>query len=147
MKELTPLQILSAYLPYQLKGEFRGDRNYKLKTIQILDRGDIKNLYYNIIPFWKHPQKRTEGNGNIVMPLLHPLSKITQEIEHNGYTFRPVDLMLEYSDVEQVIYPELAFESTEKIYFEDFYKNHYSKLLEWHFDVFGLIEQGKALPK
>lgn len=80
-------------------------------------------------------------------PLLRPIEDIVSEIEHNGETFIPFE---ELDDTS--------------IYSSN-YKNgkHYArghvhgvssttiddlnKLLEWHFDIFGLIEKGLAIKK
>ncbi len=80
-------------------------------------------------------------------PILRPLSDFTKEIEHNGDKFEPYEL------AKQVVDPEQWLKICEMI---DTDGGEYSKIadmpywwvklhLEWHFDVFGLIEAGLAI--
>ena len=73
-------------------------------------------------------------------PILRPLSQLTQEIEHNGESFIPMDVLYE------------LFRKTDLFYFDktNLFRNPYEiieKLIEWHFDVFGLINDGLAIEK
>ncbi len=75
--------------------------------------------------------------------LLHPLSDLTKEIEHNGGKFVPMEkLKLKKCD---------SGEQLSQYYFEfkpqwaSLYLHHIQKLFEWHFDVAGLIEAGLAI--
>ena len=81
-------------------------------------------------------------------PILRPLSDLTKPIEHNGEKFVPIE--------------RLAFEFRLQMYqFIDgaFYDNNYRryldikempfvvvlKLIEWHFNLFGRIDNGEAI--
>ena len=73
-------------------------------------------------------------------PILHPLSDLTKEIEVNGEKFVPIDWL---DDLESEVCS----------YSIDYYINHtkrlpyyrIERLLEWHFDIYGLIDAGLAI--
>lgn len=71
-------------------------------------------------------------------PILRPLSDLTKEIEVNGKKFIPVDEILKwcklYWDENRNISP-----------LRDWRYKDIQKILEWHFDVFGLIPAGLAI--
>jgi hypothetical protein len=155
------IKHLSAYLPYELKFEQMGGKNYTLMP------SNISCFDYQ---FGK--------------PLLRPLSQLTQEIEHNEEKFVP---MIEIVKMIEPYYVEID-ESTsdfnvinkcigkDRVY-QLRYKNNYNnqgeismlnfhenekclwhsdriipikchdKLFEWHFDIFGLIENNLAIEK
>ena len=62
---------------------------------------------------------------------LRPLSDLTKEIEHNGESFVPIDYL------EDMIDFSCGYERIE------YWK--VQQLIEWHFDVFGLISAGLAI--
>jgi hypothetical protein len=73
--------------------------------------------------------------------ILRPLSQLTQEIEHNGKKFVPKDLLISwnigiYNSDEGV-----------NLYFDEVCYQDIQNLLEWHFDIFGLIEKKLAIEK
>jgi hypothetical protein len=120
------LNHLSAYLPF---------------NVLVCETDDIENSI----------QKLTLSNFQEIVELpltttaliLRPLSDLTKEIEHNGEKFVPRDMIsigfgnfieegvfyycAEKSDIKRLSYDTIV------------------KLLEWHFDVFGLIEKGLAI--
>lgn len=76
--------------------------------------------------------------------ILHLLSDLTKEIEVNGERFVPIDELYKMSDYSECI-PNIE---------EDVYQSNtpkrwpyeiFEKLLEWHFDVFRLIDQDLAI--
>lgn len=79
-------------------------------------------------------------------PILRPLSQLTQEIEHNGGRFVPVDRL-------ENTYCTLKVRATiEQLVKDNRWVNQCEYLLiqhlfEWHFDVFGLIDDGLAIEK
>jgi hypothetical protein len=73
-------------------------------------------------------------------PLLHPLSRLTEEMEHNGERFVPKDKLPMYFDNSL----HFLIEQIENNYVEYCV---IEKLFEWHFDVFGLINKGLAEAK
>ena len=81
--------------------------------------------------------------NRIVKPILRPLSDLVKEIEVDGERFAPYEnLKSEYKTI-------LAFsDAINKIREYRINEVRYGviqKLIEWHFDVFGLIEKGLAL--
>ena len=87
-----------------------------------------------------------------VKPILYPLSDLTKPIEHNGEKFVPI-----------VKIKELFIDGTEDVLsqsieaIEYFIENNFfsrieylpfiliQKLIDWHFDIAGLIEKGEAI--
>src|SRR5690606_40023696 len=86
-------------------------------------------------------------------PILRPLSQLTEEIEHNGERFVPIDRINgrlrskipRNIEVNQSVNNQnVFFVLTEWISFEQLYEL-FNMLFEWHFDVFGLIDSGLAI--
>ena len=81
------------------------------------------------------------------MPILRPLSDLTKEIKIKGFQFIPVDFLAEMLTNTQMSNFNLDFAKewilqlkiTELPYFI------VQKLLEWHFDIFELIENNLAI--
>ena len=84
--------------------------------------------------------------------ILRPLSDLTKEIEHKGEGFVPIEKIKEsfIEGTEDALY--LSLEAIE--YFidkGDFSRIEYlpfiliQKLIEWHFDITGLIDKGEAI--
>jgi hypothetical protein len=91
--------------------------------------GKIENLIKSI-RFWQHDFKL----------ILLNLSDLTKEITHNGETFVPIENIAIYSTTNQglaYLIEQIRTGFIEVIVF--------NKLLEWHFDVFGLIENNLAI--
>ena len=131
--ETLKLEHIAPYLPYGLKGIASG-KIYKLKAIKT-GRSDcywIKEKDPYIFGVWGLRR---------IKPLLRPLSQLTEEIEHNGDKFVPID------------YNAFKHDKDHLVDFANNFKNYKSvkygimeRLFEWHFDVFGLIEKGLAVP-
>lgn len=134
------LKHLSAYLPYDVKVYDIGTKKIfstplNLKTIEYL----VENI----------------TKDSLLKLVLRPLSDLTKEIEVNGKKFVPADILNEYDN------GGIAFECDTNGYGEWYMAFFYAdgldsfsfsnfeiireKLLEWHFDVFGLIEQNLAI--
>jgi hypothetical protein len=119
------LEKLAPYLPYKL---------------QIQSTLGIKEMHYN----------RFENRNDLVMvldvlkatfnekPILRPLSDLTKEIEVNGESFVPAVRLHFGNDAIEILQGDnwvsqwLSYEEC-------------NYLISWHFDVFGLIEQGLAV--
>lgn len=109
---------------------------------------------------------------NDILPILHPLSDLTKEIEHKGERFVPIVRLIEIAfDVEvNTNRVELSFEDDMYIaeingfeFVFDITDNSllsfrhnfpsvvpkqltlFQKLIEWHFDLFGGIENKEAI--
>ena len=119
------LKHLAPYLPYKLKG------NYEVSEVVPSAKFELrsKDLRTDNIDFFL----------NYAKPILRPLSDLTKEIEVNGDKFIPhiklggrpnlKDYDIEYlsKNIDNMSYGLV------------------SKLIEWHFDVFGLIQKGLAI--
>ena len=132
---------LAPYLPYGLKLKYV-DRNVVQST------GIMKSISHNDCE--TYPTRvgiNYQGEEHIWMlrPMLRPLSLLSDEIEHNGERFVPIDWL------EDKYYTLSLHKECERLMEDDGHKwfNHISyllasHLLEWHFDVFGLIPAGLA---
>ena len=130
--EKLELKDLAPYLPYELK--VLCENQVYLMTI-----GNLKNYL--------------EGRFNI-KPILRPLNDLAKEIEVSGEKFIATELL----DSDE--YPVDFFIDTKYEYMIDWiesYRNQkdyqliflpfglINQLIEWHFDVFGLIPAGLAI--
>lgn len=121
------LKHLAPYLPYNLKGISSSGTIFLLSTFSNMKGRGIE---CRSIDMWM---------SNRFKPLLRPLSDLTRQIEHNGQKFVPHEkLHLSFSDVTNFLSEDLwigQWWDYEKV----------TKLLEWHFDIYGLIESGLAI--
>ena len=123
------LKHLAPYLPYELK--ILNGKEYDIvngidnKTVISLFRGHLENF-------------TTIEN---VKPILRPLSDLTKEIKVNGNLFTPNHHPL----FKIFISADMDWFIDNCPFFVDY--GQVQKLLEWHFDVFGLIELGLAIDK
>lgn len=113
------MKYLAGYLPYGLE-------------IRYIERNETHNLeYHNIMSIC--------CDQNHLKPILRPLSDLTKEIEINGEKFVP--------------HIKLGGRPNLKDYDIDYLSKHINhmsygliqKLIEWHFDIYGLIEAGLAI--
>ena len=98
-------------------------------------------------------------------PILHPLTDLTKEIEHNGKKFVPImklyggDDYSEYDYTIEVIHRPIIGDAI-RIYVKNAGEinfglkyplrnmltfDSYQQLIEWHFDLFNGIESGEAI--
>lgn len=124
------LKHLAPYLPYKLK---------------ILNGwSDIKTLNYT------HLYDENNGFITMVKPILRPLSDLTKEIEVNGEKFVPAEILfsVEIDEIQNFKdFGEIPEYWKDAIAVKPRYYDYWQveMLFEWHFDVFGLIEKGKAV--
>jgi hypothetical protein len=132
------LKHLAGYLPYGLKYKCNG------------------NIYY-----YEHCSTRDFDYENS-KPILRPLSDLTKEIEVNGEKFVPI-IVLAKMAYGNFSYTKVSFSENEYWIGVSFDSGNYGysvnrgmielsnrydvmlKLLEWHFDIYGLIENGLAI--
>ena len=134
MKKLE-LKHIAPYLAYGVKcfcTEFNNGEILTLESFYFSSSSKELKLIFK--------EKNGGSSSTSCKPILRPLSQLTQEIEHNGGKFVPMDILHE------------LFRKTDLFYFDTYMvlNNPYEvieKLLEWHFDVFGLIEQELAIEK
>ncbi len=144
-------KIYSAHLPYGLTGELKYDitEDFQdedwVQDLSIFKKGAIWKLAGYADHDLNIPMGEGEfsgwlwRNGNTyagideaVKPILYDLSYLTKEIEHEGETFVPFNIL------SPKIRHEIEFSKLPAI--GDFKVKDYQKLLELHFNVFGLPE-------
>lgn len=121
------LKHLAPYLPYGLKVTNGNE------VVEIV----VENLRMALL------------NSDEFKLILHPLSSLTKEIEHDGERFVPIETK-----------PLSLYYRNGSFYVGDDYGAHevsakhgdlpyciFEKLIEWHFDVFGLIDAGIAIER
>jgi hypothetical protein len=156
MKEKLELKHLSAYLAYGLKGAAYSIDGY----YEPIELGELMRIETGIT--------RSGDTGEVWLvlddievpiiefkPILRPLSDLTKEIEVNGERFYPLEKLTKIFGGRPISFDGNCFYTKiqksvvrEK---EDLVPLHFSqldafnKLFEWHFDVFGLIENNLAI--
>jgi hypothetical protein len=148
------LKHIAPYLPYKLKFHqgWSFERGIEITLIE-LDIHGMAN-FSNLNGLWDVRDLR---------PILRPLSDLTKEIEVNGEKFVPIDdLSKEFlcpfykfgeHETGWVGFVDTSFGSTKNnmpIYMDNEIMGEcpcfiYQKLIEWNFDVFGLIDAGLAI--
>jgi len=125
--EKLELKHLAGYLPYKLKIRF-------FKNEEILF---VEDLFLNgeVLDYVLIPSKY-----NHYKPILHPLSDLTNEITIDEITFVPIEYNAFKHDIEAIIEFQNGF-----IHYKGVKYGIIERLLEWHFDVYGLINKGLAI--
>lgn len=126
--EKLELKHIVGYLPYNVVVFVNDCKNKKTKAIH--------RLHVN------------QGIGNINHVLtserykicLRPLSDLTKEIEVNGEKFVPIDYNAFKHSKSDIIEFQNKF-----IHYKGMKFGIIERLLEWHFDIYGLIEKGLAI--
>jgi hypothetical protein len=119
------LKHLAPYLPYGLKFY---DNN--IKECSTLFSIDFNDKYFSCLADDNYEVYNSDEYD--YKPILRPLSDLTKEIEVNGKKFIPI----QETDID------IPF--TSNYYFLVAYGD-VEKLLQFHFDVFGLIEKELAI--
>ena len=119
--EKLELKHLAPYLPYGLKYDLPDMVNGG-RTIEVMDWDNIMDVI--VVDDYK--------------PILRPLSDLTKEVEIDGEIFVP------QSNLSYISKDYLRWFSAEDM-LSDVPYNDIQLLLEWHFDVFGLIEKCLAI--
>ncbi len=127
--ETLELKHLAPYLPYDICMEVRLGRFGWVKRKLQLDIG--------------HDFKYLLESGNVRLHL-RPLSDLENEIEFNGEKFVPIEYL------EDMYYTLDLHKQCKRILEDSNWINHcdyllIQDLLEWHFDIFGLIDSGLAI--
>ena len=142
---------------------------FSLKCLELQHRGDKKG---EIGTFTGYELDMFSIIQDIRLPVLHPLSDLTNPITHKGETFVPIielakismigDKAERFEITKNKKYITVYFENKEtftfSIKFMSFYStignksqiapyqlNLFQKLIEWHFDIAILIEKGEAI--
>ena len=136
------LKHLAPYLPYELPLKITVIDHFWLDdSVNRLDVGNTITLSPKWLHLWEDSKAYVSGTKFDFKPILRPLSDLTKEIEHNGEKFIPINELL---GEKRISTPEMLIKSIKKGYLT---WRKVQLLLEWHFDVFGLIEAGLAIEK
>ena len=144
------IKHLAPYLPYELKLKCWDltDVYYQLLGIDIDFNGKFgfvlneKRNPLHVVSINDKPLNSAFYlNYDEVKPILRPLSNISKIIEHDGKRFKPFDVLAKRA---QEYIPE---KNLNKKDISELLGNYsqVEKLIEWHFDVFGLIDKGLAI--
>jgi hypothetical protein len=129
------------YLPYELKFLYHGNI-YKIRWINSIGDIDYDSEIDFINPF---PPNIFSKELDLVKLMFRPLSDLNKEIEVNGERFVPIERLFEVeSNIDRHLnYLEIEQQSLIGMKYIPF--GIVNKLFEWHFDVFGLIEDDLAI--
>lgn len=146
------LKHLAPYLPYGLKFSTLSDDDNKYyidKERNTLDFGGLNGVV-NICT--------AQYSRQLYKIVLRPLSDLTKEIEHNGEKFVPSvefenlylnDCKWGYNSIGTGIIGKNGFMAHLCFMYNEIIGECplaiYELLIEWHFDIFGLIEKGLAV--
>ena len=129
------LQHLAPYLPYGLK--MKHYENNRIGTLQGVSTNTLGQPYSLCVNTnWYNPF--------VYKPILRPLSDLTKEIEVNGEKFVPIERFYEFIDNVDFL-DQMLEDINSNNSIANWQYDVVNKLLEWHFDVFGLIEQKIAI--
>lgn len=133
------LEHLAPYLPYRLKCK----TEHGFTTMESLNDFCINIDHEDSYSYEDHPDQKLEFK-----PILCPLSDLTKEIEHNGRTFVPYETKVLVDFMTEVEGMDCLCECDHDISINpDVSYYVITALIEWHFDVFGLIDAGLAIKK
>lgn len=141
------LKIYSQYLPYGLNCKFDFPLDENINSVQMTLLGIEKSFEEDI---WVGLfGEFGEIELNKFKPILRPLSDLTKEIEHKGERFVPMEKLAETFSMNTVEYNFIR-ENIGNFDFIIFNSLRYivaQKLLEYHFDIFGLLDKNLAINK
>ena len=135
------LEHISAYLPYALKGNAFSNEGFYEPIIngELFRIETGKTLIsHTYEPFLVVDDIEIEIQD--FKPKLRPLSDLTKEIEVNGEKFVPIEYNAFKEDKEHLIEFQNKYAHYKSVKY-----GIIERLLEWHFDIFGLIEKGLAV--
>ena len=132
MNDKITIQELAAYLPWEVEAiHLHRDITVKILGLQL----DLDVIHSN----GKTPIQ-------FIKPILYTLSSLTKEIEHKGKKFVPIDYIADkYYTQNWVSQLERCIEDERWVYHLDY--SLVLHLLEWHMDIFGLLDRGLAVDK
>ena len=130
---------IAAYLPYKLKvrvEDYKCDYvNREFDEVIGLHQWDKSGLLWSAL---------TDGGAkpslDRIKPVLRTLSDLTKEIEVNGEKFVPIEYNAFKHSKNDIVEFQNRF-----IYYKGMKYGIIERLLEWHFDIFGLIDKNLAI--
>lgn len=136
MNDKLTIQELAAYLPWGLRVKhtvnYNGFTEDSFVSLESLSEECASFSDFSCDWFFDNDE-----NDCDIKLLLYPLSSLTKEIEHKGEKFVPVEKM-----------KELDLGSLPRsLDYRWLYYHQSQKLLEWNFDIFGLLDRGLAVDK
>lgn len=145
MKKLT-IEHLAPYFPYKLKAVFFINEHKVLKSViygidsqeDLIYSDSYLNIDESFFPYVL----------NSVKPIMRPLSDLIKEIEVNGDRFVPIEKLRGMWDCDNVIEyvgHNAIKEDGRLIGVQALSYVNIQFLLEWHFDIFGLIDNNLAI--
>lgn len=134
--------ILSNQGKYNLDEEYPNPLNNQIGAIKSLCIDFETGEYSGVLRITDRHSVDFE-NGDIILCLL-PLNCLTKEIEHIGEKFVPIERLLEYvhSDFKESLRSDIA---NWRLKWDTLPYWVIQRLFEWHFDVFGLINDNLAI--
>ena len=139
------LKHLSPYLPYGLKVEHGG---YKKTNRELLGLQKGNNSVSNELAIFKDAQGYFTGYLYECKPILRPLNVLDKEIEIDNEKFIPITKLLQgshFNTDSMTFYEQSGYiETMTDMHCGSSYMD-IQQLVEWHFDVFGLIDKGLAI--
>jgi len=134
---------LAPYLPYDL----HCSTEHGWTTMESLNDFCINVDHEESYSFEDHPDQILEFK-----PILHPLSRLDEEIEHKGERFVPNEWLKNEAgyfeiEVEEGKGGDVRFLDRGGNQHIFFYQDTFQKLYEWHFDTQGLIDKELAVKK
>lgn len=167
------IKHIAPYLPYGLKVDLLYSEYHEAQTgveLYRIETGKTKSTNWKVDPYVIVGD--IECEINYIKPLLHPLSKLTEEIEHNGETIVPLVVISEiigysiyecaqgywgWGDNDQGYEVEITKDLNFVVWYDEIGEKIYrkepisheciTKLLELHFDIYGLLDNGLAKQK
>lgn len=129
---MTKQQFLAMSLPYGLKVTVTGKSNVSGEHIYTLYSAYSDTPVIEVVG-------ESDFKTDKYKSICHPLSDLTKEIEHKGEKFVPT-IKLGWNTVT------LSFSASNiKMAINTLTLQEAQKLIEWHFDIAGLIEKGEAI--
>lgn len=125
---MTKQEFLAMSLPYELHG-ITANRIALINGVE----------YEKELPIIWRGEKFSGRCGFGIMPILHPLSDLTKWIEHKGEKIIPL-LELKWNRTINGFTKSNIEAAMSTLSFKDALK-----LIEWHFDLFGYIDNGEAI--
>jgi len=126
--EKLKLKHLAGYLPYGIEG--LDLLNRKVKVV------GLKHASY----FIDNENKEVYGTIPNLKIILRPLSDLKKPITIKEITFNPIEYNAFKHDIQSIIKFQNGF-----IHYKALKYGIIERLLEWHFDIYGLIEKGLAI--
>lgn len=125
---MTKQEFLAMSLPYELHG-ITANRVALINGVE----------YEKELPIIWRGETFSGRCGFGIMPILHPLSDLTKWIEHKGEKIIPL-LELKWNRTINGFTKSNIEAAMSTLSFKDALK-----LIEWHFDIAGLIEKNEAI--